>query len=198
MLLHDGIQKCMNSPLDSCNNAAQRRSFFTVILHQSYLWTPVQNTLLAVWSEHRMWHWVTWYHCYFTWIFWHCVFMKRWKWWSIRLWYVKILELCVCGVYMYTSGPKYFSVNADSANCIVVFILSTDVLTVTFMKCETVCIKIMFVWCVLLYSFEPSTNIFICKTVCLVNCCTRYIQNIDTNLVRLTEIVNRIYPPKTA
>ena len=52
---------------------------------------------------------------------------------------------CECGVYMYLSVLNYFSVDADSANCNVVFILSTDVLTVTFMKCETVCIKIMFV-----------------------------------------------------
>ena len=145
---------------------------FTVKLHQSCWWTAVQNGLLVVWSEQRMWYRVTWHHCDFTWMFGHCVFMERGVWWCIWLWYVKILELwmwCMCMyIYIYISVPKYFSVNAaEGVNCNVVFILWSTVLSVTFMRCQTVCIKMLFVWCVLLYSLVPSTNIFICTAICL-------------------------------
>jgi hypothetical protein len=88
-----------------------------------------------------MWRQVTW-HCCFTWMFGHCVFMEHGMWWSSWLWYVKILELCVWCIYMYISGPNCFSVNAEGANYNVVFILSRAVFSVTFMRCQTVCIKI--------------------------------------------------------
>lgn len=52
---------------------------------------------------------------------------------------------CGCDVYIYISVPNYFSVNAEGAHCNVVFILSRSVLSVTFMVCDTVCIKILFV-----------------------------------------------------
>ena len=54
---------------------------------------------------------------------------------------------CECGVciYIYIYVPNYFSVNAEGAHCNVVFNLTRAVLIVTFMMCETVCIKILFV-----------------------------------------------------
>lgn len=76
--------------------------------------------------------------------------------------FVTVGVLCI---YIYISLPNYFSVNAEFAHCNVVFILSRAVLNVNFMMCETVCSK-MFVWCVLLYSYEPSTNIVICREIC--------------------------------
>ena len=48
-------------------------------------------------------------------------------------------------IYIYISAPNYFSVNAEGANCNLVFILSRAVLGVNFMMCETLCIKILFV-----------------------------------------------------
>ena len=154
-----------------------------------------------------MWHRVTWHRCCFKWMFGHCVFMERGMWWSVWLWYVNMLELWVWDIYTHThthththhtiyiyryryiSVPNCFSVNAEGANCNVVFILSRAVLNVTFMMCQTV-LK----WSVLLYSCEPSTNIVICTAICYEDCCMGYVLNIDTNLVRLPEVVNPILP----
>ena len=171
MLLHVGILKCVDYYLTAVIRLHVRGSCLTVKLHQS-CWRTLSGTLcwqfdlnsecdteshdVAVASRECL----------------DIVCLWNVEWADTSDFGVSTFWNCEGGEYIYT-WPNYLSINAEVAQCNVVFILSGAVLKVNFMMCETVCIKTYFVWCVLLYSCEPSTNIVICRVICYEYYCMR-------------------------
>lgn len=118
-----------------------------------------------------------------------------------KMWNVMIQLTLVCKNFV-TVDMVYICIYLDqiifllmqeNENCNVVFIWSRAVVSVTFMRCEMVCIKNhVCVTCVTLQLWASYQRFHLQSG--LEDWCRSSMQNVDTNLVRLPEDVNPIFP----